>query len=126
MNRIAAFAAILIATLTLTACNEVTVDWFPEALHEDAIANQACRIEVEPQPSASIHFRLLDCRTGTEALLQISGHQTRVRSTYIWTPSPRRIEHQYWVYAQIVDGRSGLELPIRGNRDFLGMLIYNW
>ena len=126
MKRTTALLTLLLTTLTLTACNEVTVTWLPEPTYENAINNRTCRLEIDPQPSASIHFTLQDCRTGTEALLQINGSQTRVRTLYIWTPNPRRIEHQYFIHSQVIDGARNLPLPITGPRANLGMLIYNW
>lgn len=126
MNRAILTTLALITTLTLTACNEVTVNWVPSATYEQLEATNACRVEVVPQPSASVHFTVVGCRVGTEALVQISGRQTRVRNTLIWTPNPRRVESQYWIHTQVIDGRNSLPLPISGNTDYLGVLVYAW
>jgi len=126
MNRIALLATILLTTLTLTACNEVTVNWIPELVWNESVYAGECHVDIAIQPSARVHFILTNCKPETRGWLHLEGgiHPLSSRP-FIWSPNPRRIQNQYWVRVNLTDGRTDPKTsgePL----EFIGMLYYTW
>lgn len=120
------FIALLAVTLTLTACEDVQVTWDPTELQAEAELSAACHFGVEPQPRGTVVFRLIDCdprtiaelQLGNGDLLTLSGHTRQV-----WSPNPRRVQHQYSVRGRLIEGQ---RFSPNSPRVFIGNLHYRW
>lgn len=126
MNRIIALLALLAVTLILTACENVTVTWAPTELQEEAERSTDCHVGVNPQERGSVIFQLNDCDPRTIAELQLGNGDLLHLSgptRQVWAPNPRRVQHEYFVRARLVEGqRFNSTYP----RVIIGHLHYRW
>lgn len=117
---------IVAAILLLAACENVDVTWAPTELQAEAEASADCHFGVEPQPRGTVVFRLIDCdpRTvgevflGNGDALYLSGPTRQV-----WSPNPRRVQHQYSVRGRLIEGQ---RFSPNSPRVFIGNLHYRW
>lgn len=126
MNRIIALLALLAVTLTLTACENVTVTWAPTELQEEIEQTADCHVGVEPQERGSVIFQMINCDIRTIAELQLgNGDILTLTGPYrqVWAPNPRRVQYEYFVRARYIEGQ---RFSTSNPRVIIGHLHYRW